>query len=257
MSERFDWLELGKEAPPAPAPVEDRFDAPHYLQEAERLRRRGSYEAALKTYARALGEDPGLAKAWLGQVHCLAELGELDEARTWVNKAMERSPEDPELLAAKALVLARQGERQDAMAVCDRAMSKRDPPAGVWLDRGLVLLALGSAENAARCFTQALELAPKEGSTVLRVAIAYLDARNPGRAKGYLDRAMQEDPENPLAWYQAGRCFEGLYACGRALDCYEKALALEPEFKDRVIESCARIRRRGFFDRLKEWFHGA
>lgn len=254
--ERFDWLEIGKAPEKRDGAGERSFDARHYLNEAERAYRNGAYEFALKSYARALREDAGLWEGWVGQVNCLRELGEFHEARTWANKALERIPESAQLLGAKALVLSRMGEGAEALALSDRAVAKRDPEPAVWLFRGLTLLFLRPPGNAAYCFLKAVEGAPKDGFTPLRIGMAYLELGHPPKARAYLDQALEQDSANPLAWHAAGRCFEGLFAIGRALTCYERALALNPEFKSRVIDDLARIAKRGFWDRLSAWVKG-
>ena len=47
----------------------------------------------------------------------LVELGEYQEAKLWADKAIEKFPGDPELLAAKAVALARSGDLQGALAL--------------------------------------------------------------------------------------------------------------------------------------------
>ncbi|MBI4801479.1 MAG: tetratricopeptide repeat protein [Elusimicrobia bacterium] len=243
---RFDWLEFKGEKPKdILLDKEEDFDCRHYLQQAERAYRYGAYETALKKYARALREDPLLWEAWFGQVNCLLEIGELLEARTWSNKALERIPQSPELLSAKALVLARLAEYPDAMTLSDRAIAKKDPSPVVWLQRGLLMLALQPPGNAAYCFLKAEEGAPNDSFLPLRIGLAYVGHGNFPRAKPYLDQAVQRDSSNPLAWYTMGKCFEGLFAETRAAECYEQALTLQPEFREQVVDDLCRVRRRG------------
>lgn len=259
---RFDWLEFGqkKETIPLGKPQET-FDARHYLQEAERAYRHGAYELALRRYAMALREDHLLEEAWCGQVNCLAELGELPEARTWANKALESLPESPLLLSAKALVLTKMGEYADAAALSDRAIAKKEPAPQVWLMRGLALINREPPGNAAYCFTKAAEISGNDGFIAARIGLAYVEKDQFPRAKQYLDQAMLKDPENPLVWYAMGKCFEGLYAATRAAECYERALSLKPEFKEQVLQNLGRLAGRGCWDTLADavkrwWEHG-
>lgn len=255
---RFDWLEFETDKPKnIPLAREEEFDCRHYLQQAERAYRHGAYETALKQYARALREDPSLWEGWFGQVNCLLEIGELLEARTWSNKALERIPESPELLSAKALVLARMAEYPDARTLSDRAIAKKDPSPVVWLHRGLVLLALQPPGNAAYCFLKASEDSPNDSFLPLRIGMAYVEYGNFARAKPYLDQAVQGDSLNPLAWHILGKCFEGLFSETRAAECYEQALTFQPEFRKQVVDDLYRVRRGGLWKRVfgafKKW----
>jgi len=254
--ERFDWLEVDKPKPkPAPDKQEE-FDARHYFIEAEQAYRCGRYEAALRGYGKALGEQADLAAAWLGQVLCLVELGELTEAKLWASKALDRFPQSAELLAAKALALARLDERSDALTLSDRAIAKKEAGFRVWLLRGLMLLRLDPQNRHDGCFVKALEEGPKDGGLELRIGAGHLAQGDAPTAKGYLLRAVELDSQNPLAWAKLGQCFERLYALGRARDCYERALALGPESSQGLLEAVARLNSQGVWTRLCAWLRG-
>ena len=84
----------------------------------------------------------------------LIELGEFREAKLWADKALERFPNEPELLAAKAVALARSGDLQGALSFSDASIEERGDTPYVWLARGDVLLARAEA-RADYCFEKA------------------------------------------------------------------------------------------------------
>lgn len=255
--ERFDWLEVDKAKPkPAPEAPGEQFDARHYFALADKAYRRGDYEFALKHFGKALREKPDFGEAWLGQVLCLVELGELEEAKVWASKALDSFPESPELLAAKGLVLARLGERADAIALSDRAIAKKQASPRVWLLRGLVFLCLDPDGRREGCFLKAQEEGSRDGYPELRIGMGYLDQGNVPAAKPFLLRAVELDSENALAWNKLGECFEKLFSRGRAKSCYERAVALQPENRVEICESIGRLERAGLGVTLKEWWRG-
>ena len=77
----------------------------HYLAEAIAAFENGEFEPALRRYSKVLEFNPQNAAAWTGQVRMLIELGEPREAKLWADKALEKFPHEPELLAAKAVAL--------------------------------------------------------------------------------------------------------------------------------------------------------
>src|SRR5882757_10617886 len=96
----------------------------------------------------------------------LIELGEFREAKLWADKALERFPQWPELLAAKAVALGRSGDLDSALAFSDASIEERGDTPYVWLARGDVLLA--RAESRANYwFEKALLLAQNDWFTLL------------------------------------------------------------------------------------------
>lgn len=249
--ERFGWLEIRGDSERSEGEKrEQSFDALEHLQQAERAYKYGSYERAMREYAKALGQDAARADAWLGQVNCLLELEELNEARIWVDKALDRFPENPELMAAKALVLARCGDAEEAATIAGRAIKKLDPSPYVWLLRGLTLLCIDPRKAGRTCFLKALEGGDGDGAIALRIGMGFLRHKDYASAKEYLACTVEKDPRNPLAWHMLGRCCEGLFAYARAARCYERALDMRPDFRDDVLAGIGRVRTRGFFSRL-------
>src|SRR4051794_14082720 len=120
---RFKNLEFGdgsEEQSSTPPTVKDGL---YYLAEARTALESGRFEEALRAYAKVLEFDPDCASAWTGQVRMLIELGEVKEAKLWADKALELFPEEPELLAAKAVALARGGDTQAALTFSDAAVA--------------------------------------------------------------------------------------------------------------------------------------
>jgi Flp pilus assembly protein TadD len=117
---RFVNLEFGDES-------EDQWqkqsgvlkDEASYVAEARKAFEDGRFEQALRLYSKVLEFNPQNGSAWTGQVRMLTELGEAREARMWADKALERFPQDPELLAAKGVALARSGDLEGALAFSD------------------------------------------------------------------------------------------------------------------------------------------
>jgi len=97
----------------------------HYLAEATAAFENGEFESALRRYSKVLEFNPQNAAAWTGQVRMLIELAEYREARLWADKALEKFPREPELLAAKAVALGRSGDLQEALAFSDASIEER------------------------------------------------------------------------------------------------------------------------------------
>src|SRR6266436_2060980 len=132
-----------------------------YLAEARSAFENANFEQGLRLYSKVLEFNPQNTTAWTGQVRMLIELGEFREAKLWADKALERFPHEPELLAAKAVALGRSGDLEGALVFSDASIEEQGDTPYVWLARGDVLLAR-EERRADYCFEKALLLAPKD-----------------------------------------------------------------------------------------------
>src|ERR1044071_881989 len=123
---RFGNLELGGEFEDHSEPLKALTkDESYYQAEAQNAFENGNFELALRMYAKVLEFNTQVAYPWAGQVRMLIELGEWGEAKLWADKALEHFPNDPELLAAKAVALGRSGDGSAALVFSDAAIRER------------------------------------------------------------------------------------------------------------------------------------
>src|SRR6059058_1338068 len=139
---RFENLELSGEHEEQPSRQKALIkDESYYAAEAQTAFENGEFNSALRSYGKVIEFNPRNHTAWTGQVRMLIELGEFKEAKLWADKAIERFPQWPELLAAKAVALGRSGDLQGALAFSDASIEERGDTPYVWLARGDVMLA--------------------------------------------------------------------------------------------------------------------
>src|SRR5437016_978159 len=171
---RFNNLEFGHEFDDqSPLQKELVKGEAYYLAEAQSAFESANFEQGLRLFSKVLEFNPENATAWTGQVRMLIELGEFREAKLWADKALERFPHDAELLASKAVALARSGDLQGALAFSDASIEERGDTPYIWLARGDVLLAREES-RADYCFEKARLLAPKDWFTTwLAARIRY------------------------------------------------------------------------------------
>jgi tetratricopeptide (TPR) repeat protein len=223
------------------------------LANADTLYAQGRYDLALRAYSKVLEYNSNSPGPWTAQVRMLVELEELREARLWVDKGLERFPDQPELLAAKAVVHAHMGDRDKALALSDGSIEERGNTPYVWLARGDVLLARGE-KRAAYCFEQAMMLARGDWMRCWEASRVYTFHRNFPLAIGYANQATDLAPERVVTWLQAGRCHLGLNQAARARETLERARQIDPECPglDKALQETAQMLAQGsFWGRLK------
>jgi len=249
---RFGNLEFGgefEEPLRGQLPVKDeRF----YLAEALQAIEQADFEQALRSYGRAVEQNPMSAAAWTGQVQALIELDEFHEAKLWADKALERFPREPELLAAKAVTLARTGDLDASLAFSDASIEERGDTPYIWLARGDVLLARGE-KRADYCFDKALALAA--ANWVIRWMAARIRAfyKQFALALRHAQHALELRPDHPVLWILAGRCQKELGLIGPARQSFQQALQINPRLHE-AANAISSLAETSLVTRLGGWW---
>ncbi len=167
-------------------------DENYFYQRALGFWLAADYENALRHFSRAVECRNTFLPGWIGQVWMLIELGEYQEANIWVDKALELFPDQPDLLAGKALACLRDAKFEKAQAFSDNATSQEKVTAEVWLVRAELLLAQKNnlAENCIRTATGISD--SMTGYTKLKAGRLLLKYDKPSLAREYLDAARPD-----------------------------------------------------------------
>ncbi len=200
--------------------------ADHWCAEAWSAFARAEFEPAYRLFSRALEHDPDGLAAWTGQARALIELGDLPVACRWADVALERFPEAPDLLAAKAMVLGRMGRTDDALTLSDASLGP-EAPAFVWLARGDVLLARGDP-RADHCQERAFGIAPGDWTVPWLAARSRQHHRRYAAALAALETVLQLAPGQAAPWVTRGECQLALGFGGPAGASFSQALQLSP-----------------------------
>lgn len=223
-----------------------------FLIEAQNAFADGNFESALRLYGKVLEFNAQNPAAWTGQVRMLIELGEFKEARLWADKALEKFPSEPELLAAKAVALARTGDLQGALAFSDSSIEERGDTPYVWLARGDVLLARKES-RADFCFEKALAFAPNDWLLPWLAGRIRFYYRQFALALKLMQQALEANASHFLLWLELGRCQQALGLAGPARHSYEQAKQLQPHHPE-VIQAFRELAHVGGFARFCGWW---
>lgn len=250
---RFGNLELGGEEE-----HQQRENAPlaadevRHLAQAMSAFENGDFEQALRSYSKVLEFNPQNTAAWTGQVRMLIELGEYREAKLWADKALERFPTFPELLAAKAVALARGGDLQAAMAFSDASIEERGDTPYVWLARGDVMLA-NKERRADYCFEKAMFLAPRDWFIALLAARIRFYYEQFVLAMDLLQQAIEWNAGRFLLWLELGRCQQAVGLLKAAQGSFTQAKQINPDSPE-AARALMQLSRAGLFARMRAWF---
>ena len=181
----------GPEPPPAAAPesVGEDWSASRYREAGGDLYRRGRYAEARTALERAIEREPEEVGSYVNLGLVLASgLGQEDEAREVLEEAVARDPGHPGAQHVLGKLYLNQGRLPEALAALGTAhrLSPSSWEYADWL--GLALLRAGRTADAETAFRQAARAAP--WSPAPRLHLAQLYAR--------LDRPADRDRERQI-----------------------------------------------------------
>jgi predicted O-linked N-acetylglucosamine transferase (SPINDLY family) len=131
--------------------------------------------------------------------------------------------------AAKRLIFPGQGGSESETSIASEAQ------ATVWVDKGNQLTDEGRHEEAAKCYQQALVLAPNLARAHLNPGNLLLATGDPLAALQRYSVALALSPGYAAAHYNMGNANARLRRTQAALECYRQALALQPDFIDAEV----------------------
>lgn len=227
-------------------------DEAFYLAEANQYFEGAHFEMALRSFAKALEQNPKSAAAWTGQVRMLIELGEFKEAKLWAEKALAIFPREGELLAAKAVALARVGDSKGALTYSDASMEVESGAPYIWLARGDVLLAR-KEKRAEYCFEKALLLARDHWVWPWLASRIHSFHQQTAQALKFAQQALALDAVRAVVWLQLGRCEGALGLVHKAQQSFARARELDPNCPE-LDTLTSELAQEGFLSRLLRRF---
>ncbi len=248
---RFEHLEFdgqNRNTPVGRAEV-SASDEKRHLQRAWEFVGKGQFEQALRDFSKVLEFNPLSPDAWLGQVRMLIELGEYREANVWADKGLEKLPHSADLLAAKAVALARLGDTAAALTYSDNAMAEQGETAYVWLSRGDVFLR-AKEPRFADCFERAFQLSPGDWLfpwLASRVCAFY---NKLALALKHAQKAVELDAMRAIAWAQQGQCQLALNLSHLAEKSFQQARELDSQCPA-AYEGIRQLAKMGMWQRFR------
>lgn len=117
---------------------------------------------------------------------------------------LDADPENHDLLFAISCCLMRLGKRPLAYHICKYVTGQRPTFAEAQNNLGFILQTWGKHEEARACFHRALEIDGTQGPYYNNIATAYVNEGNPSECLEWTTRALERDPDNPEARWNAG-----------------------------------------------------
>ena len=136
----------------------------------------------------------------------------------------------------QARSLCERGQWPEALAFAQRWQAEAPEEAKAFYYEGVALAALGRFAEAETAYYRALALDAQDFKIWNNLAALLFDALNqPVEGAKCLAQAMQIDPGNQVGWANLASMCGQLGRHAQALDCAERALALNPELVEALL----------------------
>jgi tetratricopeptide (TPR) repeat protein len=130
----------------------------------------------------------------------------------------------------QARALCEQGRWPEVLALAQKWQAEMPDEAKAFFYAGIALVSLGRYHEAETAYYRALALDDQNFKTWNNLAALLFDGlKQPVEGAKCLARAMQIDPGNKLGWTNLASMYGQLGRHREALDCAERALALDPQ----------------------------
>ena len=186
----------------------------------------GNREAAAHSARRATERAPGDPEAW-NLLGLGLETSDPAAARAAWERAIVLAPHEAE---ARFRIgdLERRSGRHDAAIVAYRAALAAGSTHPVLLNNlGLSLRAIGQLDEAARCFTRALDIAPDLAQAHANLADVLREQHRFAPAIPHYTRALELEPGVGQLWVNLGVCRHRIGLFDAAREAFERALAVQ------------------------------
>lgn len=136
----------------------------------------------------------------------------------------------------QARSLCEQGRWPEVLAFAQRWLAEEPGAANAFFYEGAALTALGRFVEAETAYRRALALDDQDFKIWNNLGALLFEALNqPIEGAKCLAQAMQIDPGNKLGWANLASMYGQMGRHAQALDCAERALALDPEMVEALL----------------------
>ncbi|MEZ4761362.1 MAG: tetratricopeptide repeat protein [Flavobacteriales bacterium] len=127
-----------------------------FLKEGDQFRKEQQLDKALERYGLAIEVDPGMTKAYQARAEVLVLLGRDQEAIADLQRLAELEPKDSDAASAVAAAYFRAGQLEAARSWCDKALERDERQLDALQTRVRACLALGDLDCATASSDKAL-----------------------------------------------------------------------------------------------------
>ena len=157
---------------------------------------------------------------------------EFDIAWALLQKALIRSPNNPEILRILSVVSALKFDFTSALELIDRVISLAPDNGVAHSNRGNILKELHRYEEALESFDNAIALLPNYAEAYSNKGNALQELQHYEEALHWYDRAIALQPDYAEAYSNKGNALEWLRRHEQAMENFDRSISINPQYID-------------------------
>jgi superkiller protein 3 len=198
------------------------------------------FRAALKSAP----DDPE-AHVLLGMA--LRDQSELEEAKTYLDRALELDAKNARAWFEMGVLYNRQRKQIEAEAAFGNAVKYAPNESRYWYAYGEIYRVQSQMDHAIKAYRRAVEIDPPFPKAVGKLGSVLVDNKQYDDAEPYLIQAIRKDPKNAVNYWYLGKAYAAQKKNRQAIDNYELFLKYAPkddEDRNRAKEIINQLKRR-------------
>ncbi len=190
------------------------------------------YEAALKSFEKAIEMKAYDYEAWYNRGIALSLLGRSEEAIASYDKALEIKPDNYEAWYNRGIALSHLGKFKEAIVSYDKATEIKPDYYQPWYNKGYALYKLGRLGQAIASYDKAIEIKPDYQLAWNNRGIALQELGKLEEAIASYDKALEIKLDGCRAWYNKACCYALQKNIDLAIKNLQQAINLNPEYQE-------------------------
>jgi tetratricopeptide (TPR) repeat protein len=195
-------------------------------------RQAGMYGSAETLWRATLARNPDCSMAHNNLGNILLSRGQVDEALTHFQKAVEIEPANEAAHDSLGTVLLQKGQTDEAMAHFQQALQIQPDHAGTYYNLGTALLQKGRTDEAIVQFQKALQRRPDDVLTHNNLGNALFRQGRFQEAAVHFQAVLNVQPDDALAHNNLGSALFHDGQIDAAIAQYQRALHINPNFAE-------------------------
>ncbi len=194
-----------------------------------------SYEearaATIQRYQEFL-KTTGDAKSYFRMGFVYHDMKDYERAAASYRLALEKDPDDPDILYNLGNVYIETGRPQEALEFYRKAVTFKSRYIRAYLNMGIALNQLNRQKEAEAAFLKAVELDPRSTDAFFNLGYIYEASGQMQKALEAYQNTVNIDSRHAEAYYNMGNVYVALGRLQQAIESYKKAIAAKPDHED-------------------------
>jgi tetratricopeptide (TPR) repeat protein len=213
-----------------PAEAQNRADAEFWYEQGRSLMLEEDWYGASESFMECVRLSPAHAGAHASLAECYYELGEFDQALSWVRNARTLARGDMGVANLEASTLVALGRLDAAQTVVDGILVREPYNREALFVAGELDLARGQSGRAVERFRDAVRRYPDDRRLLVSLALVLGSLGDGETARYYISQALSRHPDDYRVHYYAAYLDAQADRIPQAIRSAEQALYLRPEY---------------------------